>query len=713
MLTVLTTAVAGVTNAEDGAAVAEVSPTDSWLHEGKGRALAVGRKLAKNYPYPDPRQDQYDVEDYELLLIVDPDTRTLAGSVIATLTATESGVEEIVLDLLAPMICTGAELLEPTRDLLDFSQTESELIIELPEPLAGGTRVELSVAFVGYPEPHGLFGFQFQETDAGGPVAASLSEPWSARSWWPCKDRPDDKATMTVTILAPDGLTAVSNGAETGGEENAALAGYPELRERAEAEFAARAGKSLLTYDATTWREAVPISTYHFSVAIAGYVEFGEDYVGPAGAFPIRHFVYPEFEEAARRDFAVLPEMLDFCGDVLDGYPFAGEKYGMAMFEWDGAMEHPTAVSWGDILLTGDGFFETLIVHELAHQWFGNLVTPQDWTHTWLNEGFATYFEALWLEHRDGRAALSQFMLEHRSVGYGSDPLLRNEGVDDPWYYFNVIVYHKGAWLLHMLRRLVGDEQFFASLRAYLNDPQLQLGNATTDDFIRVCEETTGHELGWFFDSWLLWNTYPIYEVTWENIAEQNADFVRVRLQQVQDPDPVYGTQPYVTPVDIRLRGPGYEVIVSVWNNLLDQEYTLTVPSAADQVKLDPDAWLLHEELDTSAGPETLPAPARFEGVAPNPFNPRGEIRWRTSLPSSDRLEIVDLMGRRIRTEVFPGREAGPRSFTWDGRTDAGEACSSGVYLLRIDCRSAAAGADGNGAAGRRWLLTGKLTLAR
>jgi hypothetical protein len=311
-------------------------------------------------------------------------------------------------------------------------------------------------------------------------------------------------------------------------------------------------------------------------------------------------------------------------------------------------------------------------------------------------------------------------MREHRSVAYGFDPLLRREGVDDPWYYFNVIVYHKGAWLLHMLRHLVGDDVFFATLRNYLDDPQLQLGNATTDDFIRVCEETAGYQLGWFFEPWLHWNTYPIYEVTWENVGDENDNAVLVRLQQVQDPDPEYGLQPYQTPVDIRLQGPGFDTIVPVWNSMLDQEYYLTTPGPVEQVELDPHDWLLHDVLDTSGGPALPPAPpALLEGVAPNPFNPRGEIRWRTSLPTSDRLEIVDLRGRKVRTEVLPQRAAGPRTFAWDGRTDAGEACPSGVYLLRIDCRAGAAGAGadgsagGAGAAGGRWILTGKLTLAR
>jgi len=202
-------------------------------------------------------------------------------------------------------------------------------------------------------EPHGLFGFQFQQNDFGQPVAASLSEPWSARSWWPCKDLPEDKATVTVTVYAPIGLMGISNGTQQVVAKERPQSADSPAEQWLWSYVTARSGKAMEMFAPYVWREAVPVSTYHISVAVADYTEFGEYYTGSAGAFPIRHFVYPQLEAAAREDFAVLPEMLDFCGDVLGGYAFSGEKYGMALFEWDGAMEHPTAVTWGDVLVTG------------------------------------------------------------------------------------------------------------------------------------------------------------------------------------------------------------------------------------------------------------------------------------------------------------------------------------------------------------------------
>jgi hypothetical protein len=403
----------------------------------------------------------------------------------------------------------------------------------------------------------------------------------------------------------------------------------------------------------------------------------------------------------------VLPEMLDFCGELLGRYPFDDEKFGMATFNWDGAMEHPTAVTWGNILVTGDGYFETLIIHELAHQWFGNLITPIDWTHIWLNEGFATYFEALWRERQGGATALKSFMLQHQSVGYGRVPLIRPAGYDNPWYYFALPVYHKGAWLLHMLRHVVGDPIFFAALRAYVDDPTLRFGNASSDDFVRVCEETAGYDLDWFFEPWLNWNNYPIYEVAWQNESAPPLHTVRLHLRQMQDPDPVVGLQPYRMPIDVRLRGAGYDTVVTILDDAIEQEFVLSVPAPADLLQLDPGRWLLHEVRDPVPTPGTVPAAVVWIGTVPNPFNPRGEIRWETSIATTDRLEIFDLRGRRVRAAAWSERTAGARTFVWDGRDGAGAACASGVYLVRIGCR----GDAGHGE--RNWVVSGKLTLQR
>ena len=362
--------------------------------------------------------------------------------------------------------------------------------------------------FWGQPQPDGLFGYQVDVTDAGKEVVATVSEPWSARSWWPCKDDPNDKASVTTNISVPVGMTGVSNGV-----------------------FMYQEGQTF------TWMEPLPISTYLVSLAVSEYVELNEPYQGSAGNFDLTHFVFPHLVEEAQADFAILPDMLDFCGYVFGPYPFTGQPYGMTLCQWDQAMEHPTAVTYGHVLVTGDGQFETIIMHELAHMWFGNLITPVDWTHVWLNEGFATYAEALWAENKWGSSGLISFMRQHDwGHDYGNDTLIRNPNSSHPPYYFRPIAYHKGAWVLHMLRRQLGDMGFFASLNRYLNNPDLRFGNAHSDDFRQACEDATGQDLQWFFDQWLYRSTYPVFEMTWQQRLDR-------REKPVQD-QPVPGADP-------------------------------------------------------------------------------------------------------------------------------------------------------------------------
>jgi aminopeptidase N len=681
-------------------------PDAAW-YEGQARAVSPLPEPVRQ-PALDPRLSDYDVQHYDLWFYLVPEISMLWGRNGMILETVDEPLTQIVLDFRSTLMVMDI-LAPPYPWPLSYTRDDTHLFIDLPDPLQPGQLGFLYIYFSGHPEPDGFFGFQFQSRPDGEPVMASVSEPWSAPSWWPCKDDPRDKATFSTTIFVADSLIAVSNGRLVG--ESKEMAGLLPASEDPRLQRVL-AGKDD-SDRSWSWFEGIPLSTYHFSLAVSRYEVLTDTYVDAQGnTLPLRHYVYPDLVEEATADFAIMPEMIAFCEERFGPYPFPGQKYGMALFEWDGAMEHPTATSWGSVMVTGDGFFESLVLHELAHQWFGNLITPDDWTHCWLNEGFATYAEALWAEAQDGAGALRHFMELRSHFENWNDPLVRYPGNPNPEYYFNNIVYYKGAWLLHMLRRLLGDTTFFTCLRSYLDDPGLRYATATSEDFVDICEAVVGKDLSWFFDQWLYWDTYPIYRVTARSEMAAGPGPSDIIIQQIQEPDPVYGVQPFRMPVDLRLHFGGRDTLVTVFNDLLQQTYSFVLDAPVTAVEVDPSEWLLNKAQVIPVGVGEPPAqPVRLLAAAPNPFNPRCRIRWEASLPTRDKLAIYDLQGRRVALRSWPLRPAGLRAFTWEGSDDQGRDCASGVYLFVVTCQDAAGTGPSDSSPPHR--LSGKITLGR
>jgi len=674
----------------------------AWQFEGKSSPpstqLGIPAIVTTRMPSPTPEQELYDVEHYEVEFFVDLETPYLSGTVTLTFSAVSGPLGEIVLDFAESMTVTTARWGGGSLILsLGVQHDGNHLTVDLPGSNPNWDSGTIIVDFEGIPQFDGFYGFQFSQTPAGAPIAASLSQPWSARSWWPCKDDPRDKATYRTILHVPAGMTGVSNGRLV-----AQLDGG-------------------LTF---VWEEDYPISTYHFSVAVAQYELLESLFVSGEDSLAIRHYVYPDYVEAAIVDFASLPDMLEFCLANFGSYPFAGEKYGMALFEWEGAMEHPTCTSYGSSLVTGDGFYETILLHELAHQWFGNLITCSDWTHTWLNEGFSTYAEALWAEHRYGFEELQNFMTQRSNFTWWDEPLVRRPDDPDPWYYFHNMVYNKGAWVLHMLRHVIGDAQFQACLQNYLNDSSLQYGVATTQDFVDICGATVGEDLGWFFDQWLYWTVHPVYDISWSHAVPFDHR-VQVTVSQVQLPDPVYGDLPFRMPLDLRLVSASFDTVVTVFNDQRVQTFEIEVPVHVVDIELDPDGWMLHEYTVITAALDR-PAPMEFLvrllPPRPNPFNPRCLIRWESDVSTHDTIHIYDLQGHRIVSRIRPPEPAGIREFLWDGCDGQGRACAAGVYVYDITCQAEAPGGHSEQPSNLRgksrqaahvWRLKGKVTLAR
>ncbi|GBC77063.1 Aminopeptidase N [bacterium HR08] len=541
--------------------VFEIEKGRAWGREPSGPTFQI---RARRIVEPPP----LDIEHYVLQLTLFPGERRLEGRVTIRGRAT-APTDDVRIDLVATLTVA--------RVLLDGAPvpfTHAEDRVRVSASLAAGQTFTLVIEYGGQPTLVGRFpSGMFFSHHSGFPVIATLSQPDGAPTWWPCVDDPADKATADLEITVPPGYVVASNGLL----EDVRL--HPD---------------GWRTY---VWRERYPIATYLISIAATNFVEFSDIYVARDGtAMPLLYFVYPEHLDRAQRTFPVTREALRVFAELFGEYPFLAEKYGMAEFPWGGAMEHQTMTSIGSsALLSVD-----TIVHEAAHQWWGNMVTPRTWHDIWLSEGFATYGEILFRERMYG--ADPGQLLRQRDDGLASGRLGGTVYAEDATDPFDDIpaIYTKGAWVVHMLRYLLGEDRFFAALREY--GRRFAYANASTEDLQRVFSEFYGASLEWFFEQWVYAPMRPIYAFSWSVQPEGAGYRLRLRLEQRQTHlvprrDP---TRPpvYIMPVEFTLRyADGTADVKRAWNQARHEEFTFLLERPPVSVAFDERGWILKEVL--------------------------------------------------------------------------------------------------------------------
>ncbi|MFO7525106.1 MAG: M1 family metallopeptidase, partial [Ignavibacteriaceae bacterium] len=414
----------------------------------------------------------------------------------------------------------------------------------------------LQINYEGKPKSFGPVGFVFGEVNKRS-LVYTLNQPEYASTWFPCNDIPSDKAMLEIKIRNTKENISVSNG---------------KLTEIVEDE----------THKTYHWETYYPISTYLISIYSAPYEYFNDNFILNDDTLAVEYYVMPEHLGNAKKDFAVHNEMIKYFSDTFGSYPFMKEKYGVAEFLWNfGAMEHQTITGIGYNFVSGNNFFRDIYAHELAHQWWGNAVGLKSWNDIWLNEGFATYSEALYNEYKYGNDALRSFMLSKFDENF-SGTLYAPENL------FGSMIYDKGAWVLHMLRFEVGDSIFFKILRTYFD--QFKYSSASVYDFKNICETISQLDLTKFFNQWVFTGDDQIkLEYSFHITENKNNYRLTIHTDQVQT-----GYKEYHFPVEFKiLYEDGSAEIISAAINSKNQKSVFELMKKPVDLIPDPYNWLL------------------------------------------------------------------------------------------------------------------------
>jgi hypothetical protein len=500
------------------------------------------------------------VLSYDLALTVDVQQQELTGSCAVEFEVTEDGLEMLLLHLAVLEVDSILYQGQP----LTYDHQGEEVLVTLPFALAVGEVETVTVAYHGHPANEGWGGFFFSPRVAYSVgVGLATVPPSMGRYWFPCYDDPSDKALFDLRITAPAGNVVACGGTLVNVDPD-----------------------STGQWCTHHWREDKPCATYLACVHVSPYAVIADSVQG----IPYRYYVYPDDSAAARVSFAKVPQMAAAFEDLFGPYPFS--KVAFAETPLSGGMEHQGCVTLGSFAVTGGLAWESLIAHELAHMWWGDRVTYDNWKEVWLSEGFATYCEALWEEAEEGWASYQQtvasFMQSYLTSGI-SDPIYD----PPPHYLWSELTYEKGACVLHMLRGVLGDSLFFPAFRAY--GEELAYQTATTDTFRAFTETYTGTDLDWFFDEWVFQGGHPVLAVRWGAWpAAGDSHTVQVLIQQVQ-------TVPtrFVMPMQLRAAGLEDTVTTTVWLSGGDDWADLRVGSVPAGLTVDPDAWVL-KRIETS-----------------------------------------------------------------------------------------------------------------
>ncbi|MCO6161203.1 M1 family aminopeptidase [Flavobacterium sp. NRK F7] len=563
-----------------------------------------------------PNTQNYDVTYQELRFTVDPAVYFISGQVTTSFTAL-SDMTSITFDLTNQLTVSNVTM--NSNNLSFIQNANNEVVITLPSILTTGNTGTVVITYSGAPAT-GEQAFT-ASTHNGTPVIYTLSEPFGARDWWPCKQDLNDKIeSIDVYLTAPNSYVSVSNGLEQSAIDN---------------------GNGTKT---THFHHGYPIPAYLVAIAVTNYQIFTQTAGTPPNDFPIVNYIYPENFSSAQTQLAVTLPVMNVFETLFEPYPFHNEKYGHAQFGWGGGMEH-TTVSFMN------SFGRNLIAHELAHQWFGDKITCGTWKDIWLNEGFAEYLSGLVVENLDGVASFVSWKNNKinsiTSATNGAVYLTDTEALNVNRIFSGRLTYNKGAMVVHMLRWKMGDTAFFQAIKNYLADSNLAYKYAITTDLKSHLETVYGSSLDEFFNDWLYGQGYPTYTISAQNWGVGQA---KITVSQTQSDASV---SYFEMPLEIRLLGGSgqtHDVVINHQTN--GEEFIVSVPFTVTDVLFDPNKHIISRNSTATLANEKFEL-AETITLYPNPTDHNIKIQIPNSI-TIEKVECYNALGQLVLTNYTP-----------------------------------------------------------
>ncbi|HRB52622.1 MAG: T9SS type A sorting domain-containing protein [Bacteroidia bacterium] len=545
----------------------------------------------------------FDVKYNRFNWTINPDSVYISGNVF-TLFEVKAPISKLEFDF-SSALTIDSILYQST--LLPYTSNSDIITILLPGIISTGQLDSIEIFYHGVPPTSGFGSFN-QSTHNGVPVLWTLSEPFGASDWWPCKNSLTDKVdSIDVFVTTDTAYKVASNG-------------------KLISEIAS--GNQKITH----WKSNYPTASYLIAIAVTNYAAYS-DYVPMAGgdSLQVLNYVYPENLSSAQTQTPDIIPIIQLYDSLTIPYPFSHEKYGHAQFNWGGGMEHQTMSFMVN-------FSQDLMAHECAHQWFGDLVTCGSWEDIWLNEGFATYFEGLTKEHYYPSLWYNWKKQKINNITSQPDGSVFCTDTNNVSRIFNGrLTYNKGSYLLHMLRWQLGDSVFFNALTSYLNDTLLKYSFAKTPDLIAHLQNSSGQNLSTFFNQWYYNQGYPSYTITWN----QNNPSVWLKIDQTTSHPSVSF---FEMSVPVRFYGNGTDTTIVFNHTFSGQQFTASIPWQVDSVVFDPDLWILSANNLVTTGIETKDLSNENLQIYPNPVRNFINVLCKTNC----KYIITDASGKTI-----------------------------------------------------------------